>query len=85
MSTSAFISKVRKNKKQVIKTLGFFILLRSLHGASILFLAYLLGWEIQQLREFEIFGVRIYVLILFVVVLFVVRRFYKIYKWSTSE
>ena len=85
MGSRTFISRINRSKKEIARTVGFFIVLRSLHGLSILALAYFFGWELQDLREFEVFGCRVYFLILIVVAILVTRRFYKIYRWWNKE
>tara|TARA_Y100000590_G_scaffold443052_1_gene571999 strand:- start:58 stop:378 length:321 start_codon:yes stop_codon:yes gene_type:complete len=74
-------SKLSNSKEEILRTVGLFILLRSIHGISILAIAYLLGWNLQDFREFKIFGFKIYLLVMVIVVTVVLRRFYKIYKW----
>ncbi len=81
MNWATVKSKLGNSKKEIIRTVGLFVLLRSIHGFGILALAYLLGWDLQDFREFELFGFRIYFLVLAIVILIVLRRFYKIYKW----
>ena len=85
MGYRTFASKINRNKKEIARTVGFFIVLRSLHGLSILALAYFLGWDLQDLREFEVLGFRVYFLVLAIVAILVTRRFYKIYKWWNKE
>ena len=85
MNSRSFISKLNRNKKQIIRYLGFSILLRSVYGILILALAYFFGWEFKDLREFEILGLRVYFLVLFIVACLVVVRFRKLYKWWTKE
>ena len=78
---SSFIGKLKQSRNHIIRTLGLFLILRSIYGISILVLAYILGWDLQDLREFEIMGFRIYILIIALVIVIILRRFYKIYKW----
>jgi hypothetical protein len=85
MNSRAFISKFNRNKKQIVRYLGFSILLRSVYGIAILALAYFFGWKLEDLREFEILGLRTYFLILPIVAILVVMRFHKLYKWWTKE
>ena len=85
MNSRSFISKINENKKQIVRNLGFYILLRSVYGWSILALAYFFGWEFKDLREFEILGLRAYFLILPILAILVVLRFRKLYKWWTQE
>ena len=85
MNSRSFISKFNRNKKQIVRYLGFSILLRSVYGWSILALAYFFGWEFKDLREFEILGLRAYFLILPIMAILVVLRFRKLYKWWTQE
>ena len=85
MIPSAFISKFSQNKKPIIRAIAFFIFLRSVYGIFVLAFLYLLGWELQDMREFEIFGLRVYFLIFPIAFLLIGRRVYRIYKWSKSE
>ena len=85
MIPRVFISKFSSNKKQIIRRIAFFILLRSVYGILLLALTYLFGWELQDIREFEIFGLRVYFLILPIALLLSGRRFYRVYKWFKSE
>ena len=85
MSLNSFKTKIYQRRKQIIKTVGFFIILRSIHGITILAIAYLLGVEVKDLKEFKVFGFQIYILILVIVSLIVIRRFYKIYNWWHKE
>ncbi len=73
--------KIKDNKKVIIRTLAFFVVLRSIHGFSILAIAYFLGVTVQDLRNWEIFGFRIYFLIIAIVIFFMFRRDRKVYKW----
>ncbi len=85
MIPSTFISKFSQNKKHIIRAIALFIFLRSIYGILVLVFLYLLGWELQDMRQFEVFGLRVYFLILPIVFLLMGRRFYKIYKWAKSE
>jgi len=85
MHSMSFISKFNRNKKQIVRYLGFSILLRSVYGISILALAHFFGWKLKDLREFEILGFRVWFLILPIVAILVVMRFRKLYKWWTKE
>ena len=85
MIPRTFISKFSQNKKGIIRGVAFFIFLRSVYGILLLAIPYLLGWELRDIREFEVFGLRVYFLILPIVFLLMGRRFYKIYKWAKSE
>lgn len=81
MNSRSFILKLKDNKRQIIRTLGFSILLRSVYGFSILALAYFFGWELSDLREFQVLGLPLYFLILAIVATLVVMRLKKLYKW----
>ena len=85
--TNDLISKQRIyiRRKQINKTISFFIIYRSIHGITILAIAYLLGVEVRDLKEFRVFGFQLYILILPIVSLIIIRRFYKIYKWWNNE
>ena len=85
MSLNSFKSKIFARRKQIIKTIIFFLIFRSIYGITILAIAYLLGVEVKDLKEFKVFGFQIYILILVIVSLIVIRRFYKIYKWWHNE
>jgi len=85
MNSRFSISKFNQNKKQIARYLVFYILLRSVYGWSILALAYFFGWEFKDLREFEIFGLRAYFLILTIMAILIVLRFRKLYKWWTQQ
>jgi hypothetical protein len=84
MNSQSFISKLKDNKRQIVRTIGFSILLRSVYGISILALAYLFGWELSDVREFEILGLPLYFLILPIVAILAAMRFQKLYKWWTK-
>ncbi|MBH74309.1 MAG: hypothetical protein CL896_00765 [Dehalococcoidia bacterium] len=85
MISNTFFLKVKENRKVIFKTLAFFIFLRSIHGFSLLAIGYLLGIEINDIRNFEIFGFRVYFLIIALVALLVIRRFTRIYRWWKSR
>ena len=85
MYSKSFISKFNHNKKQIVHYLGFSILLRSVYGISILALAHFFGWELKDLREFEILGLRAYFLILTIMAILIVLRFRKLYKWWAQQ
>ena len=85
MTLNSFKTKIYQRRKQIIKTVGFFIILRSIHGITILAIAYLLGVEVKDLKEFRVFGFQLYILILPIVSFIIIRRFYKIYKWWNNE
>jgi len=85
MKFPLFILKIKKNRTQIIRTLGFTILLRSVYGFSILGIAYFFNIELKDVREFEFLGLRVYFLVLTIFAILVVRRFYKLYKWWTTE
>ena len=85
MTLNSFKSKIFTRRKQIIKTISFFIIFRSIYGITILAIAYLLGVEVKDLKEFRVFGFQLYILILPIVSLIIIRRFYKIYKWWNNE
>tara|TARA_B100000686_G_scaffold179347_1_gene186300 strand:- start:975 stop:1247 length:273 start_codon:yes stop_codon:yes gene_type:complete len=85
MRLNSFKSKIYRRRKQIIKTIGVFIIFRSIHGIAILILAYILGIEVKDLKEFKVLGFELYILILVIVFLILIRRFYKIYKWWNNE
>ena len=85
MTLNTFKSKIFTRRKQLIKTISFFIIFRSIYGITILAIAYLLGVELKDLKEFQIFGFQLYFLILAIICLIIIRRFYKIYKWWNNE
>ena len=85
MTLNSFKSKIFARRKQIIKTIIFFLIFRSIYGITILAIAYLLGVEVRDLKEFRVFGFQLYILILPIVSLIIIRRFYKIYKWWNNE
>ena len=85
MTLNSFKSKIFARRKQIIKTIIFFLIFRSIYGITILAIAYLLGVEVKDLKEFRVFGFQLYILILPIVSLIIIRRFYKIYKWWNNE
>ena len=85
MTLNSFKSKIFARRKQIIKTIIFFLIFRSIYGITILAIAYLLGVEVKDLKEFRVFGFQLYILILTIVSLIIIRRFYKIYKWWNNE
>ena len=86
MSINSLKSKIYIRRKQIIKTISFFIIFRSIYGITILAIAYLLGVEVRDLKEFRVFGFQLYILILPIVSFIIIRRFYKIYKrWNNEE
>ena len=85
MTLKSFKSKIFARRKQIIKTIIFFLIFRSIYGITILAIAYLLGVEVRDLKEFRVFGFQLYILILPIVSLIIIRRFYKIYKWWNNE
>ena len=85
MTLNSFKSKIFVRRKQIIKTIIFFLIFRSIYGITILAIAYLLGVELKDLKEFQIFGFQLYFLILAILCLIIIRRFYKIYKWWNNE
>ncbi|MBM24684.1 MAG: hypothetical protein CL760_03130 [Chloroflexi bacterium] len=85
MTLNSFKSKIFARRKQIIKTIIFFLIFRSIYGITILAIAYLLGVEVRDLKEFRVFGFQLYILILPIVSFMIIRRFYKIYKWWNNE
>ena len=85
MTLNSFKSKIFARRKQIIKTIIFFLIFRSIYGITILAIAYLLGVEVKDLKEFRVFGFQLYILILPIVSFIIIRRFYKIYKWWNNE
>lgn len=85
VNSNRFLSKIKHRRKQIVRTVLFFIFLRALHGISILAVAYFLGWDLDDIKEFTIFGFKVYFLILAIVAVLIIRRFYKIYKWWTNQ
>ena len=85
MSLYSLKSKIFTRRKQIIKAISFFIIFRSIYGITILAIAYLLGVEVRDLKEFSVFGFQLYILILPIVSFIIIRRFYKIYKWWNNE
>ena len=85
MNLNSFKLKIARRGNEIIRSIGLFIVLRSLYGIAILGLAYVLGIEVNELREFRLFGFQIYILILGLVVVIIIRRFFKIYKWWNRE
>ena len=85
MTLNSFKSKIFVRRKQIIKTIIFFLIFRSIYGITILAIAYLLGVEVRDLKEFRVFGFQLYILILPIVSFIIIRRFYKIYKWWNNE
>ena len=85
MTLNSFKSKIFARRKQIIKTIIFFLIFRSIYGITILAIAYLLGVEVRDLKEFRGFGFQLYILILPIVSFIIIRRFYKIYKWWNNE
>ena len=85
MTLKSFKSKIFARRKQIIKTIIFFLIFRSIYGITILAIAYLLGVEVRDLKEFRVFGFQLYILILPIVSLIIIRRFYKIYKWWNND
>ena len=81
MNSRSFILKLKDNKRQIIRTLGFYTLRRSVYGFSILALAYFFGWELSDLREFQILGLPLYFLILAIVTTLIAMRLKQLYKW----
>ncbi|MBH51656.1 MAG: hypothetical protein CL785_00670 [Chloroflexi bacterium] len=56
-------------------------MLRTIHGFSIIGIAYFFGLERQTIREFEVFGFRIYFLLIAIILFLIYRRLHKVYKW----
>ncbi|MBD48174.1 MAG: hypothetical protein CL891_03670 [Dehalococcoidia bacterium] len=85
MNLNALKSKITRRRNEIIRSIGLFIVLRSLYGIAILGLAYVLGIEVNELREFRLFGFQIYILVLGVAAIIIIRRFCKIYKWWNND
>ena len=85
MPTKTIINKLTENKRDIFITLGYFVIFRSVIGFSILAIAYFAGVEIKEVRDIEVFGVRIYLLLLPLIIFSVGRRFYKIRRWWISK
>mgnify|MGYP000542426634 CR=1 FL=1 len=47
--------------------------------------AYLLGGEVEELRQVKMFGFQIYILVLGVGAIIITRRFCKLYKWWNND
>ena len=85
MNLNSLKSKITRRRNEIIRSVGLFIVLRSVYGMVILGLAYILGIEVNELREFRLFGFQIYILVLGVATIIVIRRFCKIYKWWNNN
>ena len=85
MNSNSLISKLKKNRKYLIRTLGFTFLIRSVYGFAILGIAYFFDVTLEDIRGFEFLGLRLYFLILPLIALLAIRRFYKLYKWWTVD
>ena len=64
MPTKTIINKLTENKRDIFITLGYFVIFRSVIGFSILAIAYFAGVEIKEVRDIEVFGVKIYLILL---------------------
>ena len=85
MNLNSIKSKITRRKKEIIRSVGFFFVFRSMYGIGILGLAYVLGVEVNELREFKIFGYQIYILVFGVAAIIIIRRFRKIYNWWNND
>ena len=85
MPTKTIINKLTENKRDIFITLGYFVIFRSVIGFSILAIAYFAGVEIKEVRDIEVFGVKIYLILLPLIIFSVGRRFYKIRSWWISK
>ena len=85
MPTKTIINKLTENKRDIAITLGYFVIFRSVIGFSILAIAYFAGVEIKEVRDIEVFGVKIYLILLPLIIFSVGRRFYKIRRWWISK
>ena len=85
MPTKPIINNLTENKRDIFITLGYFVIFRSVIGFSILAIAYFAGVEIKEVRDIEVFGVKIYLILLPLIIFSVGRRFYKIRRWWISK
>ena len=85
MPTKTIINKLTENKRDIFITLGYFVIFRSVICFSILAIAYFAGVEIKEVRDIEVFGVKIYLILLPLIIFSVGRRFYKIRRWWISK
>ena len=85
MPTKTIINKLTENKRDIFITLGYFVIFRSVIGFSILAIAYFAGVEIKEVMDIEVFGVKIYLILLPLIIFSVGRRFYKIRRWWISK
>lgn len=85
MRSRTFFLKLKQRRRQIIRTVFFFSLLRAFQGLSILGITYLLGWELQDVKDFDILGFRVYFLVMAIIFILILRRLYKIYRWWTSQ
>ena len=85
MPTKTIINKLTENKRDIFITLGYFVIFRSVIGFSILAIAYFAGVEIKEVRDIEVFGVKIYLILLPLIIFSVGRRLYKIRRWWISK
>tara|TARA_B100000029_G_scaffold145234_1_gene140427 strand:+ start:434 stop:685 length:252 start_codon:yes stop_codon:yes gene_type:complete len=79
------ISRINRNRQQIIRTVVVFMILRAFYGISVMSIAFFLGWDLQNIREFEIFGFRVYLFIIFIVIILIIRRLYRIYGWFRKD
>ena len=85
MNPHSLISKLKKNKTHIIRTLGFTFLIRSVYGFAILGIAYFFDVTLEDIRGFEFLGLRLYFLVLPFIAILAIMRFYKLYKWWTVD
>ena len=85
MPTKTIINKLTENKRDIFITLGYFVIFRSVIGFSILAIAYFAGVEIKEVRDIEVFGVKIYLILLPLIIFSVGSRLYKIRRWWISK
>ena len=85
MNLNSLKSKLTRRKKEIIRSVGLFIVFRSIYGIALLGLTYVLGIEVNELREFRVFGFQIYILVLGVGAIIITRRFCKLYKWWNND
>ena len=81
MNLNSFYFKIKDNRKIIFRTLAYFVVFRSVYGFSVLAIAYFLGVTVDDLRNWEYFGFRIYFLIIAIIIFLMFRRYRKVYKW----
>ena len=85
MYTKTAIDKLKENKLDIFRALGYFIIFRSVIGFSILAVAYFSGIEIKEVRNIEVFGIRMYLVLVPLMIFSIGRRFYKIRRWWINK